>query len=146
MAKNDVFQLNGVTDLQKKLSFVTKSYADESEKLLIKMGNQFRKEVKKKTPERPYGTSKKKLVNSYKVSRVKGYGRNLYVEFKSTSPHFHLVERGYRIVVGGKGRKKQDTGKRVDGKYMVKRTTLEFEKELPQQAEKMVNRVVKKLL
>ena len=29
---------------------------------------------------------------------------------------------------------------------MVKRTTLEFEKELPQQAEKMVNRVVKKLL
>ena len=53
MAKNDVFQLNGLTDLQKKLSFVTRSYPDESEKLLTKMGNQFRKEVKKKTPERP---------------------------------------------------------------------------------------------
>ncbi|MFQ9698324.1 MAG: hypothetical protein ACLRY5_15965 [Zhenhengia sp.] len=53
MAKNDVFELAGLTDLQKKLSFVTKSYPDESEKLLTKMGNQFRKEVKKKTPERP---------------------------------------------------------------------------------------------
>ena len=110
------------------------------------MGNQFRKEVKKKTPKRPYGTSKKKLINSYKVSKVKGYGKDLYVEFRSTSPHFHLVARGHRIVVGGRGRKKRDTGRRVAGKYMVKRTTLEFEKELPQQAEKMVNRVVKKLL
>ena len=146
MAKNNVFELNGLTDLQKKLSFVSKNYPDESEKLLTKMGNQFRKEVKKKTPERPHGTSKKKLINSYKVSRVKGYGKDLYVEFRSTSPHFHLVERGHRIVVSGRGRKKRDPGKRVAGKYMVKRTTLEFEKELPQQAEKMVNRVVKKLL
>lgn len=68
MAKNDIFQLNGLTDLQKKLSFVTKSYPDESEMLLTKMGNQFRKEVKKKTPESPYGTSRKKLINSYRVS------------------------------------------------------------------------------
>ncbi len=81
MAKNDVFKLAGLTDLQKKLSFVTKSYPDKSEKLLTKMGNQFRKEVKKKTPERPHGTSKKKLINSYKVS---------------------LVEHGHRIVVGGR--------------------------------------------
>ncbi|MDU6854570.1 MAG: hypothetical protein ACLSH8_15140 [Zhenhengia sp.] len=43
MAKNDVFELAGLTDLQKKLSFVKKSYPDESEKLLTKMGNQFRK-------------------------------------------------------------------------------------------------------
>ena len=80
MAKNDVFELAGLTDLKKKLSFVTKSYPDESEKLLTKMGNQFTKEVKKKIPERPHGTSKKKLINFYKVSRVKGYGKNLYVE------------------------------------------------------------------
>ena len=62
MAKNDVFQLNGLTDLQKKLSFVTKSYPDESEKLLTKMGNQFRKEVKKKTPERPQVRVRKNLL------------------------------------------------------------------------------------
>lgn len=143
MANNDVFQLHGLTDLQKKLSFVSKSYPEESEVLLTKMGNQFRKEVKMKTPERPHGISKKKLINSYKVSKVRGYGKDRYVEFRSTSPHFHLVERGHRIVTKGS---KQDTEKIVQGKYMVKRTSLEFQEEFPEQVEKMVNRMVKKLL
>lgn len=141
MAKPDIFELHGLTDLQKKLDFVTKSYPDESEVLLTKMGNQFRKEVKKKTPQRPHGTSKRKLINSYRVSKVRGYGKDLYVEFRSTSPHFHLVERGHKVVVG-----KKDTGKRVEGKHMVKRTSKEFERELPQEVEKMVNRIVRKLL
>lgn len=142
MAKPDIFELHGLTDLQKKIDFVEKSYPNESEELLIKMGNQFRKEVKRKTPTRPQGITRKKLINSYRVSKVRGYGKDLYVEFRSTSPHFHLVERGHRIV----GSNKQDTGKRVEGKYMVKRTSKEFERELPQEIEKMVDKIVRKLL
>lgn len=140
MARNNLFEIHGLTDLQKKLQYVVNSYPNESEILLTKMGNQFRNEVKKKTPQSDKQT-KRKLIKSYRVSKVKGYGKDLYVEFRSTSPHFHLVERGHRIVMGDK-----DTGKRVQGKHMVKQTSVAFQKEFPEQVEKMVNRMVKKLL
>ena len=155
MARNDIFELNGLTDLQKKIEFVAKKYPYESEELLQKMGNKFRKSVKEKTPDSGR-VSKRKLLKSYKLSKVQGSGKNLWVEFRSTSPHFHLIERGHKVVVGGKLNKKdggqsskgkgRDTGKRVEGLYMVKRTTKEFETEYPKEVEQMVNRIVRKLL
>lgn len=157
LARNDIFELNGLTDLQKKLEFVADKYPYESEELLQKMGNKFRKAVKEKTPDSGR-ESKQKLMKSYKVSKVQGTGKDLFVEFRSTSPHFHLIERGHKVVVGGKlnkkdgGRSSNGKGKvstkreRVEGKFMVKETTLEFQNEFPQEVEKMVNRIVRKLL
>lgn len=155
MARNDVFELNGLSDLQKKLEFVADNYPYESEILLQKMGNKFRSSVKKKT-EQEVRKKTGNLIKSYKVSKVNGAGKNMWVEFRSTSPHYHLIERGHRIVTGGKLNKKdggqsskgkgKDTGKRVEGKFIVKRTTQEFQGEFPQEVERMVNRMVRKLL
>jgi len=134
------FDVSGLDTIQKKLNYVATKYPYESEILLKKMGNKFRNSVKKKTPDSGL-QSKRKLMKSYRVSKVQGAGKDLYVEFRSTSPHFHLVERGHKIV----DKDGQDTGKRVSGKFMVEETVLEYQKEFPKEIEKMVNQLLKGL-
>jgi len=133
-------EISGLDTMQKKLSYVATKYPYESEILLKKMGNKFRNSVKKKTPNSGY-ESKRKLIKSYRVSKVQGAGKDLYVEFRSTSPHFHLVERGHRIV----DKNGRDTGKRVQGKFMVEKTVLEYQKDFPKEVEKMVDQLLKGL-
>ena len=133
-------EIQGLDTLQQKLNYISNRYPYESEVLLTKMGNKFRNSVKKKTPNSGY-ESKRKLIKSYRVSKVQGAGKDLYVEFRSTSPHFHLVERGHRIV----NKKGRDTGRRVQGKFMVEQTVLEYQKAFPKEVEKMVDKLLKGL-
>lgn len=133
-------EIQGLDTLQRKLKYISNRYPYESEVLLTKMGNKFRNSVKKRTPNSGY-ESKRKLIKSYRVSKVQGAGKDLYVEFRSTSPHFHLVERGHRIV----NKKGRDTGKRVQGKFMVEQTVLEYQKAFPKEVEKMVDKLLKGL-
>ena len=133
-------EIQGLDTLQQKLKYISNRYPYESEVLLTKMGNKFRNSVKKRTPNSGY-ESKRKLMKSYRVSKVQGAGKDLYVEFRSTSPHFHLVERGHRIV----NKKGRDTGKRVQGKFMVEQTVLEYQKAFPKEVEKMVDKLLKGL-
>ena len=136
----DGLEVNGLDTMQNKLKYVVTHYPYESEILLKKMGNKFRTSVKRRTPDSGL-QSKRKLMKSYRVSKVQGTGKDLYVEFRSTSPHFHLVERGHRIV----DKKGRDTGKRVEGKFMVEQTILEYQKEFPKEVEKMVDNLLKGL-
>ena len=133
-------EIQGLDTLQQKLNYISNRYPYESEVLLTKVGNKFRNSVKKRTPDSGY-ESKRKLVKFYRVSKVQGAGKDLYVEFRSTSPHFHLVERGHRIV----NKKGRDTGKRVQGKFMVEQTVLEYQKAFPKEVEKMVDKLLKGL-
>lgn len=139
MSKNGL-DINGLDTMQKKLNYISTRYPYESEILLTKMGNKFRNSVKRKTPDSGY-ESKRKLMKSYRVSKVQGAGKDLYVEFRSTSPHFHLVERGHRIV----DKNGRDTGKRVQGKFMVEQTALEYQKAFPKEVEKMVDNLLRGL-
>lgn len=139
MSRNGL-DINGLDTMQKKLNYISTRCPYESEILLTKMGNKFRNSVKKKTPDSGLA-SKRKLMKSYRVSKVQGAGKDLYVEFRSTSPHFHLVERGYRIV----DKNGRDTGKRVQGKFMVEQTALEYQKVFPKEVEKMVDNLLRGL-
>lgn len=134
----DGLDINGLDTMQKKLNYISTRYPYESEILLIKMGNKFRNSVKKKTPDSGVA-SKRKLMKSYRVSKVQGAGKDLYVEFRSTSPHFHLVERGHKIA----DKNGKDTGKRVQGKFMVEQTALEYQKAFPKEVEKMVENLLR---
>lgn len=151
---NDGLEIHGLDDIQKQIGYIVANYPYESETLLKQMGNKFRKSVKDRTPEHKVskaklakeielygeGGKKKTLKNSYKVSQVKGYGKDLYVEFHSTSPHFHLVERGHNLVINGKRKGF------VQGERMLEKTSQEYQNEYPKEVEKMVTRMVKKLL
>jgi len=139
MATNGL-EIQDLDTLQKKLNYIATNYPYESEILLTKMGNKFRNSVKRRTPDSGL-QSKRKLMKSYRVSKVQGAGKDLYVEFRSTSSHFHLVERGHKIV----DKNGRDTGKRVSGKFMVEQTALEYQKEFPKEIEKMVDRLLKGL-
>lgn len=165
-----MFQVQGFGELQAKLDRVVREYPFESEQLLTKTGNKFRTHVKQITPDGGNPNKKRKLLKSYRVSKVQGYGLDLYVEFRSTAPHFHLVERGHKIVAPytsygvrmkranetmkkNEGKQKtfnmkkykKSTGGRVAGKYMVKTTALKFQNEFPKDVEKMVNKFVREL-
>ena len=136
----DRLDISGLDTMQKKLNYISTRYPYESEILLTKMGNKFRNAVKNKTPDSGY-ESKRKLMKSYRVSKVQGAGKDLYVEFRSTSPHFHLVERGHRIV----DKNGNDKGKRVQGKFMVEQTALEYQKAFPKEVEKMIDNLLRGL-
>lgn len=131
-------EIQGLDTLQKKLQYISNRYPYESEILLARMGNKFRNSVKKKTPDSGVA-SKRKLMKSYRVSKVQGAGKDLYVEFRSTSPHFHLVERGHKII----DKNGRDTGKRVQGKFMVEQTAFEYQRAFPKEVEKMVDNLLR---
>ena len=137
---NDGLEIYGLDTLQKKINYVATKYPYESEMLLTKMGNKFRNSVRRRTPDSGL-QSKRKLMKSYRVSKVQGAGKDLYVEFRSTSPHFHLVERGHKIV----DKNGRDTGKRVAGRLMVEKTALEYQKAFPKEVEKMVDNLLRGL-
>lgn len=135
VVKDDIFKLNGLDDIGKKMQFVADNYPYESEEMLTKMGNQFRKAVKEKTPESK-SNHKRKLMKSYKISKPTGYGKDISIEFRSSAPHFHLLERGHGKKNGGS----------TAGVGMVENTVKEFQNEFPKGVEKMVDKMVKGLL
>lgn len=127
--------MHGLDDISKKMQYIADNYPYESEELLVKMGNKFRKAVKEKTPESKI-SHKRKLIKSYKISKPIGYGKNISIEFRSTAPHFHLLERSH----------KKTNGASTDPVGMVDNTIKEFQEEFPEDVEKMVDRMVRKLL
>ena len=133
-------EIQGLDTLQKKLNYISTRYPYESEILLGRMGNKFRNSVRKKTPDSGVA-SKRKLMKSYRVSKAQGAGKDLYVEFRSTSPHFHLVERGHKII----DKNGRNTGKRAQGKFMVEQTALEYQKAFPKEVERMVDNLLRGL-
>jgi hypothetical protein len=119
---------------------IADQYPATCEMHLKKIGNKFKAIVKKKSPDSGKD-SKKKLNKSWK-SEVKGYtGTDLQVDIWSTSPHFHLVDRGHV--------QKTPNGKVtgfVQGKHFLEATAQEVESEVvPQEIEKLFDDLEKKL-
>lgn len=135
------FEIKGIEKLQNSIDYILTNYNDDAETILKKCGNNFKKSVVEKTPN---GKNKKdeskKLNRGYKVSQVQGYSKDKWVEIRSTSPHFHLIERGHEIY----NRQGKPTGKRTQGKFMMKRTAVEFDEKFPKELEKMINDFRKK--
>ena len=73
---------------------IANEYPYLAEKRLKKIGNKFRKILKEKSPDSGH-KNKYKLNKSWK-GKVEGItGKDLEYQIWSTSPHFHLVDRGH---------------------------------------------------
>lgn len=150
---NFTIDFQGLGEFQDKINTIIRDYPYEAEELLTKSANSFRNEVKKRTPigkdteytKKKYGAKRKKLHQRYKVKKPEGYGRSIHVDFYSTAPHYHLIERGHRIVYRNRAGEKIDTGKRTKPVEMVKQTSDEFKTTYPKNVEKYVKKVVKRL-
>lgn len=95
----DVIGLDDLTDSIKRL---VKNCPDRVGKVLRQEALKTRKEIVKNAKSSLHvdTQNKKSLgrIGSYRVSQVKGFGMNQYVEIQARSPHYHLVERGHALV------------------------------------------------
>ncbi|HEX2986095.1 MAG TPA: HK97 gp10 family phage protein [Caproiciproducens sp.] len=139
-AMSDGIEFHGLDEYSTQLEEVRKRYPDAAEAELRKLGNKFKKKVIEKTPEGKGKNDKYKLKKSYHLSSTKQAGSTLFLEFNSSSPHFHLVERGHRIV--------DKDGKEhgfKSGVHMVENSSNEFEEEMPEDVEKWLDKFTEEL-
>lgn len=139
---NIQMDVSGMDDLIESLEGLSRKYPDKAGDLLRKDGRSLRKEIVKKARDLTDTPRQSKLslgkIGSYRVSQVKGYGVNQYVEITARSPHFHLVEHGHELV--------SHSGNHigfVQGKHFLERATKEYEREMPDHVSKMVDELLK---
>ena len=131
------FELSGLDELVNDLEKAIKIYPDFAEDSLKKMGTQLKKDVVKETK----ATVKKhtgKLIKGYKVSKVQGYGTNMFVEFSGTAPHFHLIENGHV--------KKSSSGQTLgfkEGYHIVSKTAAGYNDKMADALNVMVNKILR---
>ena len=133
--------LEGMNELVADFERLINRYPDKADELLTKEMRQLRKNVTKRMKEEKKSRKKSKRplenAGTYKISPVLGMGSRRYIEMGAKAPHFHLVERGHNLVLGGR------TVKRVEGTKYFERTVNEHEEEMPQIVSKMVDELLK---
>lgn len=134
-----MIEIHGLDEFKDAIAEVKKRYPDRAEAELRKLGNMLKKKSIQRTPS-SNEEHKYKLKKSYHLSQTKQVGSTLYAEFWNSSPHFHLIERGHRIV---------DKNGKVHGfqpgVHMVEKSTEELNNEMPEELRKWLDEVYKEL-
>ena len=111
-------------DFLRGIEKVANEYPKLAEKRLKKIGNKFKKVLKEKSPDSKH-ENKYKLKNSWK-GKVEGTrSENLEYQIWSTSPHFHLVDRGH-VQTDRKGNPKRF----IPGKHFLEHSAQEVDAEI----------------
>lgn len=134
------FDLGDLDVFRQQLADVANEYPATAEKHLRRIGNKFKKIIKEKSPDS--GKDHKNKLNKSWKSEVKGFsGEDLSMDIWSTSPHFHLVDRGHKLV----GKNGVVLGF-VQGKHFLAATAQEIESDVvPAEIEKMYKDISKKI-
>lgn len=141
----EVFNMNfyGADELINALEKMAKEYPDAAGDLLRERGLELRRKIVLSAHENTNtkGDSKRSLgkIGSYRLSKVQGYGIRQFVELTVKSPHFHLVEQGHNMV-----NKKGETVGFVQGRHYFEKAVKEFEEEMPDSVEAMVDDLIGK--
>lgn len=117
---------------------------------LNKMGNDLKKELKANTPIGPpkkREPSKKKMVNRWRKSQASREFGNYTVKIRSTAPHFHLVERGHKIIPRGGKKSKKPSYKRkakgyVKGQHFAKKILDKRELDIYQEFDDLLDEIL----
>ncbi|NNG67341.1 HK97 gp10 family phage protein [Caldanaerobacter subterraneus] len=127
------FEVKGLEEFSEKLKEAIRRYPDKAEEKLEDIAKRFKKSVQEKTPVKTG-----KLKKSYKLSKVQQIGRTMFIEFRSTAPHFHLIERGHF-------QKTKHGDRWIPGDRMVEKTVEEFEEIIPREVNKWLEDIFKEL-
>lgn len=130
------FKFEGMQEIMEELKKAEQRVPDVSEQVLKKGINKVRKLSKDKTPF--YNKGKKHIKNSYKTLPIEYESNGMNIKMTNTAPHFHLIERGHRIVTPG-GKEKGW----YEGKHMVERSMEEMQMEFPKIVEKEIKKILK---
>lgn len=133
--------IDGLNELIGTFDELVKKYPDRAGDMLQKNAKSLRKDVVEevKNVTKTEGSSKRSLgkLSSYKISPVKGYGVNQFVEISAKSPHFHLVENGHQLIINGENRGF------VQGKHMMATTVKKHQESMPEAVSNMVDELLK---
>lgn len=129
------FKFDGLDEIMEELKEAERKVPDVSEKVLKKSMNKVRKLSKEKTP---VGKSKKHIKDKYKVLPIEFESDGMNIKMTNTSPTFHLIEKGHRIVTKSGVEKGW-----YEGKHMVERSMEEMEEEFPKILEKEIKKILK---
>lgn len=86
-----------------RLQAVQKEFPDDVEVVLNRGANRMVRALKANSPNS--GKDHKGKLNKSWKKKIEGYGKNIHADIYSTAPHFHLVDRGHKII-DKKGAKK----------------------------------------
>lgn len=161
MAEKDVF---GFDELEKSFKRLEKKYASKADIFLMAQGQATKKKTQEKTPyreERPPNVKGRHLKQSWRLKKVKLYRNDTVrvVRIQSNAPHAHLVEKGHRMVTGGKitigsgknrrvlnGAERSERGikthKYVKGTLMLSYAIKESGKRFALEGQKMLNELI----
>lgn len=119
-----------------RLQAVQKDFPDDVEVVLNRGANRMVRALKENSPDS--GKDHKRKLNKSWKKKIEGYGRDIHADIYSTAPHFHLVDRGHKIV-DKKGREKGF----AQGKHFLQKTIDEQQDDLQEYMWKGVYRRVK---
>lgn len=135
------FILKGMTELTADVLEAAKSYPREVERHLKRTGDVLKKKAIENSPSSPV-THKRKLAKSWKSEIAGMTVDSLEYQLRNTSPHYHLVERGHRLV-SHKGR----TIGFVPGKHFFEKACDEYESsdEVGKEMDRFVSEIQRKI-
>ncbi|MDR1700307.1 MAG: HK97 gp10 family phage protein [Lachnoclostridium sp.] len=129
-------KLEGWDDLGRDLRKAITIAPVEMKKGLRKVGNEFRRDARKITPDSGIA-HKQKLKRKYGI-KMKDAGVAAICLVYNSAPHFHLVEQGHNMVTPG--------GKRVgfvEGRFMMEKTKNQYESIMPKRLDKIAGEILK---
>lgn len=122
-----------------RLELVQREFPDDSEIVLKRSADRMIRALKENSPDS--GSEHKGKLNKSWRKEIEGYGKNIHANIYSTAPHFHLVDRGHKIVD-----KKDNEKGFVQGKHFLQKTIDEQDDDLREYMLKSLYRQVKKKL
>ena len=79
-----------------RLQTVQKNFPDDVATVLNRGANRMIKALKTNSPDS--GKDHKGKLNKSWKKKIEGYGKDIHANIYSTAPHFHLVDRGHKIM------------------------------------------------
>ena len=119
-----------------RLQTVQKNSPDDVATVLNRGANRMIKALKTNSPDS--GKDHKGKLNKSWKKKIEGYGKDIHANIYSTAPHFHLVDRGHKIM-DKKGHEKGF----VQGKHFLQKTIDEQQDDLQEYMWKGVYKRVK---
>lgn len=135
------FEIKGLTELNADILEAARDYPREVEKHLKRTGDILKKKAIEKSPDSG-SEHKRKLKKSWK-SEIAGISVDtLEYQLRNASPHYHLVERGHKLVTH-KGR----TIGFVQGKHFFESACDEFQgsDEVGKEMERFTDEIKRKI-
>lgn len=126
--------------LDDKIGAIERRAPDRILKAMDKEGNTLRRELRDATPVGKDSKGKKRSLKSgWTAERArKEYGTYIK-KIRNKSPHYHLVERGHRIV---SHRPKKVVSGEVGGRYFAEKVLGDYEPVLEARYEKMIDGIM----